>query len=270
MIKMKIRNLKFYAAFLPLAVSLFFINYSVAAQGKGATSSKINTLTDAEKKAGWRLLFDGTTFNGWRGIGRDHVPVGLWVIEDGLIRKVNTGNIKNLPDGRPVEGGDLMTTETFDNFELTFEWKINKAGNSGLKYNVSEEMAEKNGSKYSALGFEYQLLDDGDTTYKGKLKPSQYSGSLYDLIPSKNVVLKPIGEFNSSRILVNGNHAEHWLNGNKVVEYEFGSKELDEAYKVSKFNKIVGFTDKRKAHIVLQNHNDESWFRNIKIRDLNK
>src|SRR5665648_380057 len=157
--------------------------------------------------------------------------------------KVNTGEVEKLPDGRPVEGGDLMTKKTFENFELSFEWKINKSGNSGLKYNVSEDMSQKYGSKYSALGFEYQLLDDGDEAYKGKLKPSQFSGSLYDLLPAKNIVLKPVGEFNCSRILVDGNHAEHWLNGMKVLEFEFGSKELDEAYTVSKFNKIPGFQD---------------------------
>jgi hypothetical protein len=269
-LKMKTRNLKVSSIILALTLSVFLINWTVIPGPQGEKASKINTLTKAEKNAGWRLLFDGKTLNGWRGIGRDHVPTGLWIVKDGVINKVNTSAGQKLPDGRPVEGGDLMTIETFDNFELSFEWKINKAGNSGLKYNVSEEMSEKNGSKYSALGFEYQLLDDGADIYKGKLKLSQFSGSLYDLLPSKNVVLKPIGEFNSSRILVDGKHVEHWLNGIKVLEYEFGSTVLDEAYKVSKFNKIAGFHDKRKAHIVLQNHNDESWFRNIKIRDLNK
>lgn len=266
---MKTRNLKLCALFLSVAASLMLINWIAMPENQKGASSKINSLTEAEKKSGWRLLFDGKTFNGWRGLGRDHIPKGLWVIEEGLIRKINTADVKNLPDGNPVEIGDLMTNETFDNFELYFEWKINKAGNSGLKYNVSEEISQKYGSKYSALGFEYQLLDDGDPMYSN-LIPSQFSGSLYDLIPAKNIVLKPIGEFNSSRILVEGSHVEHWLNGIKVVEFEFGSKELDEAYKVSKFNKIPGFQDKRKAHIVLQNHNDESWFRNIKIRELNK
>jgi hypothetical protein len=91
---------------------------------------------------------------------------------------------------------------------------------------------------------------------------------LYDLIPAKNINLKPVGEFNTSRIIVKDNHGEHWLNGIKVVEYEFGSKELEDAFLKSKFGKINGFTDKKKAHIVLQNHADEAWFRNIKIREL--
>ena len=265
---MKMKPLRFSVLTVIIIISLMFISWGIIPSEAKPKTPKINKLTRTEIREGWKLLFDGKTFNGWRGLGRDHVPTGLWIIENGLIKKVDTGDLNKLPDGRPVEGGDLMTVDKFENFELTFEWKLNKAGNSGLKYNVSEEMSQKFGSQYSALGFEYQVLDDGDESYKGVLKPSQFTGSLYDLIPSKNVSLKPLGEFNSSRIVVNGQHVEHWLNGIKVVEYEFGSKELEDAYKVSKFNKIPGFIDKRKAHIVLQNHNDESWFRDIKIREL--
>ena len=265
---MKFRLSKISILAVIMIISLIFINWSLVHEKEKHKSAKINKLTGIEKREGWKLLFDGKTLSGWRGLGRDHVPVGLWVIEGGMIKKVDTGNEKNLPDGRPIEGGDLITIDTYENFELTFEWKVNKAGNSGLKYNVSEEISQKYGSQFSALGFEYQLLDDGDESYKGVLKPAQFSGSLYDLIPAENVSLKPVGEFNSSRIIVNGNHAEHWLNGIRVVEYDFGSGELEDAYKVSKFSKIPGFTNKRKAHIVLQNHNDESWFRNIKIRVL--
>jgi len=265
---MKIRINKIIIALIAAVILPVLISWNFIPEKTGSNPRKINKLTKAEKKEGWKLLFDGKTLSGWRGLGRDHVPVGLWVIEGGMIKKVDTGNEKNLPDGRPIEGGDLITIDTYENFELTFEWKVNKAGNSGLKYNVSEEISQKYGSQFSALGFEYQLIDDGDEAYKGVLKASQFSGSLYDLIPAENVSLKPVGEFNSSRIIVEGNHAEHWLNGIRVVEYDFGSKELEDAFKVSKFSKIPGFTDKRKAHIVLQNHNDESWFRNIKIRVL--
>ncbi|HLP72491.1 MAG TPA: DUF1080 domain-containing protein [Bacteroidales bacterium] len=243
-----------------------FILISILASGQDKSIQKFNTLSSKEKKEGWKLLFDGKTFSGWRGLGRDHVPIGLWIVEDGMIRKLKSSSVKQLPDGRPVENGDLMTIDTYNDFELVFEWKIDKGGNSGLKYNVSEELCKQNGSEFSALGFEYQMLDDADPQYKN-LKPSQYSGSLYDLIPAKNINLKPVGEFNTSRIIVKGN-GEHWLNGIKVVEYEFGSKELEDAFLKSKFSKINGFTDKKKAHIVLQNHADEAWFRNIKIREL--
>lgn len=231
------------------------------------SAQKINTLSANDRKEGWKLLFDGKTFNGWRGLGRDHVPLGPWVVEDGMIRKLKDSAVKQLPDGRAVENGDLMTVATYQDFELTFEWKIDKAGNSGLKYNVSEELSQKYGSEYSALGFEYQMLDDSDPEYKD-IKPSQYSGSLYDLIPATNIKLKPVGEFNESKIIVKGSHGEHWLNGIKVLEYEFGSKELQEAYLKSKFSKIPGFIEKKKGHIVLQNHIDEAWFRNIKIKEL--
>jgi hypothetical protein len=227
-----------------------------------------NSLTDLEKEQGWELLFDGETFKGWRGLGRDNVQTEMWKIEDGSIRKLNSGEVPSLPDGQPLEGGDLMTIAAFDNYELYFEWKILKAGNTGLKYNVSEEMSQQYGSKYSALGFEYQLLDDTDTLYAGKLKPSQYSGSLYDMVAAENANVKPAGMFNSSRIVVNNKKVEHWLNGKKVVSYEFGSPQLDSLYLKSKFVDYPGFLEKRKGHIVLQNHKDDAWFRNIKIRKI--
>ncbi|XOV93571.1 MAG: DUF1080 domain-containing protein [Bacteroidota bacterium] len=229
---------------------------------------RLNTLTTEETQAGWKLLFDGKSFEGWRGLGRDHVPEAHWRIEDGAIHKVNGDEVQKLPDGSDPESGDLTTVDTYDNYELYFEWKILKAGNSGLKYNVSEELSKKYGSGFSALGFEYQLLDDHDPKYEGQLKPSQYTASLYDMIPSQGAKTVPAGEYNSSRIIIDGNHAEHWLNGEKVVEYEFGSERLDSAYQTSKFNKYEGFINKKKAHIILQNHHDDAWFRNIKIREI--
>jgi hypothetical protein len=221
-----------------------------------------------EKEQGWELLFDGETFKGWRGLGRDNVQTEMWKIENGSIRKLNSGEVPSMPDGQPLEGGDLMTIATFDNYELYFEWKILKGGNTGLKYNVSEEMSQQYGSKYSALGFEYQLLDDSDTLYAGKLKPSQYTGSLYDMVAAENAKIQPTGIFNSSRIVVNDKKVEHWLNGKKVVAYEFGSQHLDSLYLKSKFVDYPGFLEKRKGHIVLQNHKDDAWFRNIKIREI--
>lgn len=227
-----------------------------------------NGLTELEKEQGWELLFDGKSFKGWRGLGRKDVQTQLWKIEDGAIRKLNSGEVPSMPDGQPLEGGDLMTVDTFDNYELYFEWKILKAGNTGLKYNVSEEMSQKYGSQYSALGFEYQLLDDSDTLYASKLKPSQYTGSLYDMIAADNAYVRPAGMYNSSRIVVIDRRVEHWLNGKKVVEYEFGSRYLDSLYQKSKYVDYPGFLEKRTGHIVLQNHKDDAWFRNIKIRKI--
>jgi hypothetical protein len=230
------------------------------------TSSKINSLTEEEKKAGWKLLFDGRTFDGWRSLGRETIPENLWEIDEESIHKINTGDVASLPDGRPAEGGDLITVEKFDNFELSFEWKVEPGGNTGLKYNVSEEMSLENG--VSALGFEYQLGDDGNDPNSSR-KASHRVGALYDLFPTNaKVEINPVDQFNKSRLLVRGNQVEHWLNGEKILAFEFGSDRLDSAYKISKFKNIKDFLKKRKGHLVLQNHKDDAWFRNLKIREL--
>ena len=232
---------------------------------KNSGNETHNRLTKAEIEEGWELLFDGKTFNGWRGLGRDTVETNNWKVENGEIHKVDSRLVPPLPNGEKINGGDLMTIGTFDNFELSFEWKIKEAGNSGIKYNVSEELTNEWGSKYSALGFEYQILDDGHEMYK-ELKPHQFTGALYEMYAPENVQLKPVGEFNTSRVLLNRNHGEHWLNGVKVVEFELGTARFDSLYQLSKFVKYPGFEKKRKGHIVITNHTDESWYRNIKIR----
>ena len=179
--------------FVGLLLSLFLFSCQGKADKKvpetEPNATQDNTLSYQEIQEGWKLLFNGKTFDGWRNLGREDVQTVLWKVEAGEIHKVNSGEVPSLPDGQPIEGGDLMTIDTYDNYELYFEWKILEAGNTGLKYNVSEELSQKY-SEHSALGFEYQLLDDKDTLYAGKLKPSQYTGSLYDLIPAKNTKLK--------------------------------------------------------------------------------
>ena len=224
-----------------------------------------NQLTKEEKEQGWELLFDGKSFTGWRGLGRDSVETNHWKVEDGTIHKVNSREVPLLPNGEKIDGGDLMTIDTFDNFELLWEWKINEAGNSGIKYNVSEKISTTYGSGHGALGFEYQILDDGHVMYK-ELNPYQFTGSLYDFYAPKNVQLKPIGEYNQSMIKLNGKHGEHWLNGIKVLEYELGTIEFDSLFHASKFANYQDFEKKRSGHIVITNHTDESWYRNIKIR----
>lgn len=235
-----------------------------------SSSSKEKKVTDADQTSeadDWLDLFDGESFNGWRTLGSDSVFTAFWKIEDGILKKIDRGKVPARADGQPQEGGDLMTIETFDNYELSWEWALFENGNSGLKYNVSEEMSMEQGSQHSALGFEYQMLDDSSDEY-GDLKPSQFSGSLYDLLPSHDVTLKPYGEFNQSRIRIDGNQVTHWLNDQEVLSYTFGSPELKAAYEKSKFADIPGFIEKRKGHIVLQDHITEAWFRNIKLKRL--
>jgi len=231
------------------------------------TASRPNELTAAELNAGWQLLFDGRTFIGWRGLGYDSVPTAHWMIEDGAIKKIASGKVPTLPDGQPLAGGDLMTVDSFADFELTWEWKVTPGANSGVKYNVSEEFSIAQAPNHAALGFEYQILDD-DRHEDGKL-PSHRAGALYDLIaPGSRKQLRPVGEWNQSRVVFRGNHGEHWLNGQKIVEFELGTAHMDSLLAKSKYRAIQGFANRRRGHIVLQDHGDEVYFRNVKVREL--
>lgn len=236
---------------------------TIAAPSLGAQ----NTLTAAERAQGWRLLFDGKTFAGWRGLGYDTVPTAHWRLVDGSIMKIASGNVPKMPDGQPANGGDLMSVDTFRDFELTFEWKATPAMNSGVKYNVSEEFSLAHASNHAALGFEYQLIDDS-LNDDNKI-PSHRAGALYDLIaPNAAKHLAPVGQWNVSRIVFRGKHGEHWLNGAKIVDFDLGTPLMDSALARSKYHTMPGFADRRAGHIILQDHGDEIYFRNIKIRSL--
>jgi hypothetical protein len=232
---------------------------------KSGIKNQPEIFSKEEKEQGWELLFDGKTFAGWRGLGRDTVETRHWKVENGMIHKLKNDDVPPLPNGKKINGGDLMTIDTFDSFELSFEWKILSGGNSGIKYNVSEKISKTYGSGFNALGFEYQILDDSAQMYRD-LKPTQFTGALYEMYSPQNVHLKPAGEFNQGRILINGNHGEHWVNGVKVVEFEFATAEFDSLFRLSKYAKYPDFEKKRSGHIVITNHSDESWYRNIKIR----
>ncbi|PYP71275.1 MAG: DUF1080 domain-containing protein [Gemmatimonadetes bacterium] len=225
-----------------------------------------NQLTAEERAAGWRLLFDGRTLAGWRGLGYDSVPSAHWVVVDGAIKKIASGNVPKLPDGQPRQGGDLMTVATFGDFELTWEWKVTPGANSGVKYNVSEELSMAQAPNHAALGFEYQMLDD-DRHEDGKL-PTHRAGALYDLVaPNAAKRLHPVGEWNHSRVIFRGNHGEHWLNGAKILEFDLGTALMDSLLAASKYRAIPGFAERRNGHIVLQDHGDEVYFRSIKVRE---
>ena len=199
---------------------------------------------------GWKTLFDGKTFAGWRGYRMKAMPAKGWRIEDGILKKVGGEH-----------GGDIITDETFDNFELNWEWRISKGGNNGIKYLVTED-------RPSAPGPEYQMIDD-KANEDGKLGPKQATASFYDVLPpSPDEPLKNAGEWNSSRVLIQGNHVEHWLNGKKVLEYELGSETVKAGVARSKFKNSPHFGEKIKGHILLTDHHDECWFRNIRIREL--
>lgn len=273
MVKNSIRALspiRFFTAILVLFIfSLLTIACDSEPEDKPlpGRTLQLNTLTEAERSEGWMLLFDGKSFAGWRGLGQEGIPRGHWILEGDSIKKVPSRDVPLQEDGQPLQGGDILTERTFENFELSLEWKISPAGNSGIKYNVSEEMSTSNPPQHAALGFEYQVLDD-ENHPDAKNGDNRTAAALYDLIAPENKVLKPVGEFNTARIVYNGNHGEHWLNGIKVLEYDLETPEIDELLKKSKYRDIPGFAEKRKGHIVLQDHTDAVWFRNIKIREM--
>lgn len=218
-----------------------------------------NTLTKKEKQEGWSLLWDGESFNGWRGINKDHFPVSGWIVENGEL--ICLGN--ELPDS--LKGGDIITTDKYDDFELKFEFKIKESANSGIKYFVDESL---NDSKYHGLGFEYAILDNSNWPYD-KPEYNRTCGSLYDLVRAPdNAVAKPFGEWNQGMIRVEKNHIQHWLNGVKTVDIIKDSEEYIDLVKRSKYANIEGWGDIDAGHILLQDEGPRTAFKNIKIKNL--
>lgn len=218
-----------------------------------------NTLTAEEKNAGWELLFDGTSLSGWKRYNHDTIGP-LWTVKDGAIVCDGTG----LTEGTANVGGSLMTTRQFGNFELVADWKVSPGGNSGILYHVIEKPEYKHDYE---TGPEYQVMDDAG--WKGELKPAQKVGSNYDMFEAPtNKKVMPVGEWNTAKIVYNNGHVEHWLNGEKVVEFEEGSPNYKERFKKSKWTKYPGWNKSKTGAISLQDHGAPVWFRNIKVRAL--
>jgi hypothetical protein len=212
----------------------------------GSEPAAPNKLSDAERAAGWRLLFDGHTTQGWRGFKQTGFPALGWSVEAGLLIKQPR-----------VRGGDIITTETFLDFELIWEWRIHPRGNNGVKYFITEE-------RDGAIGHEYQMIDDSQVR-----DPKGSTASFYAVLPPlANKPAPRIDDWNQSRILVQGQRVEHWLNGIKVLEYELGSPTVLAAVAKSKFRDVTGFGSKLRGHILLTDHTNEAHYRNIKIRPL--
>ena len=210
--------------------------------------AEINTLTPEEKADGWQMLFNGHDLINWRAYGSEERPKAGWKVEDGILKKA-----------QGVEGGNIVTKQKFNDYTLIWEWKISEKGNNGIKYLVTEE-------RKSAPGHEFQILDDKGHP-DAKNGPIRQTGALYDIIPpAADKLLKPVGEWNRSRIIVQGKHVEHWVNGSPVLEYDLESPELLAAIAKSKFKGAKDFGKKIEGHIMLTDHQDECSFRNMKIR----
>jgi hypothetical protein len=220
------------------------LGFAIALMATAAMAAD-NTLTPAERAAGWTLLFDGRTTAGWRGFKTPEPDAG-WTTKDGALS----------PD--PKLSKDIMTQAQFESFELVFDWRIGPKGNSGLMFHVTEA-----GEETYQSGPEYQVVDNA----RGEPAVDQ-AGALYALYAPSRDVTRPVGEFNHSRLIVDHGRAQHWLNGVKVVEYDLNSPEFKAKVAASKFKAWPPFAASPTGHIALQNHGDPVAFRNLKIRRL--
>lgn len=235
---------------LPLSPATLHAADAPAAQ----PATQLNTLTEAEKAAGWKLLFDGKTLEGWRPYKKDKAMSG-WKVVDGCLTRIDKGT------------GDIVTTDQYGSFELVLDWKIAPEGNSGVMYHVADGAR---GAAYS--GPECQLEDDW---HAHDPKLSGWCYGLYEppIDPKTGKPLnttKPAGEWNTLRILVDGSHVEHWMNGVKYLEYEWWSDDWKERVAKSKFAKEPNWGMAKTGYIALQDHNSEVAFRNVKVRVIEK
>jgi hypothetical protein len=222
---------------------------AVVAGTLGSVSPRAN---EAVLQAGWTNLFDGSSVNGWRGYKQADATKTRWKVENGMLTV-------DPADGKDTRGArDLITTGTYDNFELAFEWKVTPGGNSGVKYFVLED-------RDSAIGHEYQIIDD-EKHADAKIGGHRQTGAFYDVLAATSRTVKPAGEFNQSRIVVNGRNVEHYLNGTRVLQYELSSPALQAAIDKSKFKGIERFGKPQKGHILLQDHGDRVWYRSVRIK----
>jgi hypothetical protein len=251
-------------------IALLSVSVLLAAQPVLAAD---NQLTAEEKAAGWTLLFDGKTLNGWRGFTGTGMPAGKWAVTDGTIHALKG---EHLAGDRK---SDIITEKKFTDYEFSWEWKVAPRANSGIKYLVTE-------SRPNTPGPEYQMMDElrppeakapeakaapkGDAKKGGGVPRALTStASFYEILPpAADKPLKPAGEWNVSKVVIRGKDVEHWLNGRKVLSFNLDNPEVKAGIAKSKFKDEPGFGDKIAGHLMLTHHGDEAWFKNVKIREL--
>ena len=250
------------STFLPLALGAA-LAASVVLPRAHADSSSVddpqsaaNTPSDSDARAGWTLLFDGKSLEGWRAYKQQDASGTRWRVEDGTL------TLPARAGTAAARSRDIITTATFDRFELEWEWRVSPGGNSGVKYFVLEDADAD-----SAIGHEYQIIDDARHA-DAKIGGKRQTASFYDVLPPAGGHAQPAGMWNQSRVVVNAPTVEHWLNGGKVLSYELDSPALRTAIADSKFKGVERFGKLQKGHVLLQDHGDQVWYRNIRIRRL--
>ncbi len=219
-----------------------------------------NTISEREAAEGWKLLWDGKTAEGWRGAKLDHFPEKGWSIDNGVLKVHKSGG------GESTNGGDIVTTRPYKNFMLKVDFRITEGANSGIKYFVDTNLNKGEGS---AIGCEFQILDDKKhPDAKLGVEGNRTLGSLYDLIPAPKDKPFRNGFFNTAMVVVKGNHVEHWLNGVKIIEYQRNNQMWEALVNYSKYKDWPNFGNAEEGLILLQDHGDEVWFQNIKIKEL--
>ncbi len=239
-----------------LTASMFACNNTNNSDASASQeSAQTETTTANDNQEEWIVLFDGKTLNGWHGFNNTG-KITNWTIEDGAL--VCLGAAKD------ASGGDIVTDQKFDNFELVWEWKVDKGSNSGVMYHVVED------PKYKApyeTGPEYQIIDD--IGFPEKLEEWQQAGADYAMhLANEKKNLKPVGEWNSSKIVFNNGHVEHWLNGEKIVEFQAWTDEWNKEKAEGKWKDYPDYGSAKTGGIALQDHGNKAYFKNIKIKEL--
>jgi hypothetical protein len=252
----------------------------------GGLHAADNRLTSSEKSAGWKLLFDGKTYAGWEDPTKKSPPGDSFTIENGCLKSISHPRIDE----------DLFTKGTYANFELELDWKISPGGNSGVKYRIQDRVFLLDGQmprfedrvnaalknrrpdrpakdQEYVIGFEYQITDNITNSDAKRNGPRHQTAALYDMFAASKDVTRPVGEFNHLRLVVKGDHVEHWLNGEKVLDASLKAPEVAESVakrwgKESPVYDMLVNQPRKRCQISLQNHDDVAWFKNIKIRRL--
>ena len=259
------KKLKIIISLTAMAALLFYCTPKGEQSGQKeekvtVMEQEMNNLTQQEIDEGWVLLFDGKSNEGWRGYNKETFPEKGWVVEDGSLHVLSSGK------GEAGGGGDIITEKKYGNFELSLEWKVSEGGNSGIFYLAQE----KPGQPIWKSAPEMQILDNAkhlDATL-GK-DGNRAAGALYDLIPAKPQTAKPAGEWNHVKIMVYKGTVVHWMNGENVLEYHLWTPDWKIMVENSKFKDYEDFINTaEEGYIGLQDHGDDVWFRNIKIREM--